>query len=164
MDNVIYQPIGILHSPYKEIEGMPIQPCGAVGVPGTVELNRDLAGGLKYIDEFSHLILVYHLHLCKGYSLEMVPFLDDSPKGIFATRVPKRPNPIGISIVKLIRREGNMLHVENVDVLDNTPLLDILDIKPYVSLFDIVEKAELGWYARAKYNVENRASDVRFKE
>jgi tRNA-Thr(GGU) m(6)t(6)A37 methyltransferase TsaA len=160
MDNVIYNPIGIIHSPYKEIEGMPIQPCGAIGVAGTVEIKHGFAGGLKDIDGFSHIILIYHFHISKRYSLEVIPFLDDHPKGIFATRAPNRPNPIGLSIVKLIKVEDNILHIEDVDILDNTPLLDI---KPYVSMFDALDQAEAGWYSKAKYNVGSRKSDLRFK-
>ena len=160
MDNVIYNPIGIIHSPYKEIEGMPIQPCGAIGVPGTVEIKHEFAGGLKDINGFSNIILIYHFHISKGYSLEIIPFLDDHPKGVFATRAPKRPNPIGLSIVKLIKVEDNILHIENVDILDNTPLLDI---KPYVSEFDALDQTEVGWYSKVKYNVRNRKSDIRFK-
>ena len=159
MDNVIYHPIGIIHSPYQQIEGMPIQPCGAIGMAGTVEINHEFAGGLKDINGFSHIFLIYHFHISKGYSLEVIPFLDDHPKGVFATRAPKRPNPIGLSIVKLIKVEDNILHIEDVDILDNTPLLDI---KPYVSEFDALDQTEVGWYSKAKYNVRKRKSDLRF--
>jgi tRNA-Thr(GGU) m(6)t(6)A37 methyltransferase TsaA len=86
--------------------------------------------------------------------------LDDRPKGVFATRAPKRPNPIGLSIVKLIKVEHNILHIENVDILDNTPLLDI---KPYVSQLDALDQTEGGWYSKSKYNVRSRMSDLRFK-
>ena len=155
-----YDPIGIIHSPYKEIEGMPIQPCAAIGVKGTVEIKDEYAGGLKDIDGFSHIILIYHFHLSKGFSLQVIPFLDDNPKGVFATRVPKRPNSIGLSIVKLVKVEDNILHIENIDILDGTPLLDI---KPYVSIFDALEQTQMGWYSTAKYNVRDKKSDLRFK-
>jgi len=160
MDEIKYDPIGIIHSPYHEIEGMPIQPCAAIGVRGTVEIKPEYAGGLKDIDGFSHLILIYHLHVTKGFSLEVIPFLDDHPKGVFATRAPKRPNAIGLSTVKLITVKDNILHIENVDTLDNTPLLDI---KPYVPQFDEQNQAQTGWYAKAKYNVRDKKSDLRFK-
>ena len=160
MDDVKYNPIGIIHSPYKKIEGMPIQSCAAIGVRGMVEIKHEYVGGLKDIDGFSHIILIYHFHLSKGFSLEVIPFLDDNPKGVFATRVPKRPNSIGLSIVKLIKIEDNILHIENIDILDNTPLLDI---KPYVSIFDALDQTEIGWYSKAKYNVRNKKSDLRFK-
>jgi tRNA-Thr(GGU) m(6)t(6)A37 methyltransferase TsaA len=90
----------------------------------------------------------------------VIPFLDDHPKGVFATRAPKRPNPIGLSIVKLINVKDNTLNIENVDILDNTPLLDI---KPYVPQFDVQDRAEMGWYSKAKYNVMGKKSDLRFK-
>jgi tRNA-Thr(GGU) m(6)t(6)A37 methyltransferase TsaA len=160
MNSVIYHPIGIIHSPYKEIEGMPIQPYGARGAKGSIEIKHEFVPGLKDIDGFSHIILLYHFHISKGYSLEVLPFLDDHPKGLFATRAPKRPNPIGLSIVRLIKVEENILHIEDVDILDNTPLLDI---KPYVSMFDALDQTEVGWYAKAKYDVRNRKSDLRFK-
>ena len=160
MDNVIYNPIGIIHSPYKVVKGMPIQPCGATGVKGSVEIKQEYVNGLKDIDGFSHIILIYHFHISKGYSLEIIPFLDDHPKGVFATRAPKRPNPIGLSIVKLIKVEDNILHIEDVDILDNTPLLDI---KPYVSIFDAPDQTEVGWYSKAKYNIRTRKSDLRFE-
>jgi tRNA-Thr(GGU) m(6)t(6)A37 methyltransferase TsaA len=160
MGDIKYNPIGIIHSPFDEIEGMPIQPCAAIGVRGTVEIKRQYAGGLRDIDGFSHIILIYHFHVSKGFSLEVIPFLDDQPKGVFATRAPKRPNPIGLSIVKLIKAEDNILHIEDVDILDNTPLLDI---KPYVSIFDALTQTEMGWYSKAKYNVMEKKSDLRFK-
>jgi tRNA-Thr(GGU) m(6)t(6)A37 methyltransferase TsaA len=160
MDKVRYHPIGIIHSPYQQIEGMPIQPWGAIGVAGSVEIKHEYVNGLKDIDGFSHIILIYHFHVSKGYLLEIIPFLDDHPKGVFATRAPKRPNPIGLSIVKLIKVEDNILHIEDVDILDNTPLLDI---KPYVSEFDALDQTEAGWYSKAKYNVRNKKSDLRFK-
>jgi tRNA-Thr(GGU) m(6)t(6)A37 methyltransferase TsaA len=160
MDEIRYSAIGIIHSPYKEIKGTPIQPCGAAGVKGSVEIKHEYVNGLKDIDGFSHIILIYHFHISKGYSLEIIPFLDDYPKGVFATRAPKRPNPIGLSIVKLIKVKDNILHIENVDILDSTPLLDI---KPYVSIFDAPDQAQIGWYSKAKYNVRNRKSDHRFK-
>jgi tRNA-Thr(GGU) m(6)t(6)A37 methyltransferase TsaA len=139
---------------------MPIQPCGATGVRGCVEIKHGYVNGLKDIDGFSHIILIYHFHISKGYSLEIIPFLDDHPKGVFATRSPKRPNPIGLSIVKLIKVEDGILHIEDVDILDNTPLLDI---KPYVSEFDALDQTESGWCSKAKHNVRNTKSDLRFK-
>ena len=160
MADVKYNPIGTIHSPYKEIEGMPIQPCAAIGVKGTVEVKPEYTRGLKDISGFSHIILIYHFHLSKGFSLEVIPFLDDNPKGVFATRVPKRPNSIGLSIVKLIKVEDNIIHIENLDILDNTPLLDI---KPYVSIFDEQHETKIGWYSKAKYDVREKKSDLRFK-
>lgn len=152
-----YKPIGIVHSPFKKAEGVPIQPKFAKGVFGTVELFDEYTGGLKDIGGFSHIILLYHLHKSKGYSLEVIPFLDSKKRGLFATRAPRRPNPIGLSVVKLISVEKNNLHIECLDIIDGTP---VLDIKPYVSEFDHRTKVKIGWLK----SVQNRAkkADDRF--
>lgn len=155
-----YKPIGIIHSPFKNIEGIPIQPSGAKGIQGRVEFHREFVDGLKDLDGFSHIILLYHFHLSKGYSLKVIPFLDDSPKGLFATRAPKRPNPIGISVVKIIRIEDNSIFVENIDIVNGTPLLDI---KPYASFLDNVENEKIGWLSKNVSNVKSIKSDERFK-
>ena len=159
-DTVVYRPVGIIHSPFKTIEGVPIQPCAAKGIQGKIEMNREYTAGLNGLSEFSHIILIYHLHLSKGLSLEVVPFLDNKSHGVFATRVPRRPNPIGISLVKMIRIEDNSIIVENIDIVDGTPLLDI---KPYVGMFDRVENATIGWYQARIDKAEMTKSDSRFK-
>ena len=92
--------IGTIHSPHKELEGMPIQPTGAKGVHGEIEIKDQYAAGLKDIEGFSHLILIYYLHECRNEALEVKPFMDDATHGVFATRAPKRPNHIGMSTVK----------------------------------------------------------------
>jgi tRNA-Thr(GGU) m(6)t(6)A37 methyltransferase TsaA len=160
MEKIAYRPIGTIHSPFKEPEEMPIQPCGAMGVSGTVELVEEYAAGLKDLDGFSHLILIYHCHLSKGYSLEVKPFLDSAPRGVFATRAPRRPNSIGLSVVKLVRIAGRTLHIENADIIDGTPLLDI---KPYVSTFDAVEEERIGWLAERVKSARHARSDERFR-
>lgn len=143
MDKTIfYKPIGTIKTPFTVVEKMPIQPSGAENVEGIIELNPEFIAGLQDLDGFSHLILIYHLHLVSGYKLSVVPFMDDKPHGIFATRSPARPNPIGISTVKLIKIEGNRLFVEGVDMLNETPLLDI---KPFFSKFDNRPGARSGW-------------------
>ena len=139
---------------------MPIQPTGALGVRGTVEIDSDYIEGLEALDGFSHLILIYHFHLSAGYSLMVKPFLDDTPHGLFATRAPKRPNPIGLSVVKLLTMEGAILHVEDVDILDGTPLLDI---KPYVPAFDARQNVRIGWLQKKAGLATNKKSDARFK-
>ena len=123
---------------------MPIQAVAAEGVEGSIELAPEYGDGLRDIEGFSHIILVYHFHLGRrSTSLTVTPFLDDEPHGLFATWSPKRPNPIGLSTVRLVRVEGLTLHVEEVDVVDGTPLLDI---KPYVPAFDVREApASDGW-------------------
>ena len=122
--SIEYEPIGIIHTPFTDLEGMPIQPAGASGGKGTVEILPEYAEGLADLDGFSHIVLLYHFHRSTGFKLRVTPFLDDQPRGLFATRAPKRPNPIGLSVVKLVKVEGPVVRVENVDVLDGTPLLD----------------------------------------
>ncbi|MGD8307439.1 MAG: tRNA (N6-threonylcarbamoyladenosine(37)-N6)-methyltransferase TrmO [Ignavibacteria bacterium] len=157
-NKINYNPIGIIHTPFKEIKGTPIQPFYAMNIKGTIELRRELTEGLKDLEGFSHIILIYHFHLSKEYSLSVVPFLDSKSHGIFATRAPRRPNPIGLSIVKLVRIENNILHIENVDVVDGTPLLDI---KPHISEFENQVLLRTGWlndkFKKAKsINADNR--------
>ena len=138
---------------------MPIQPSGAAGIHGTVELFPEFAEGLKDLDGFSHLILLYNFHQSSGYRLTVTPFLDSEPRGVFATRAPKRPNPIGLSIVRLARIQGATLDIENVDMLDGTPLLDI---KPYVPDFDHQADCRIGWLEQVRGMVGERRSDDRF--
>ena len=157
---IAFKPIGTIHSPFNDIEGMPIQPAGAQGVEGTVELDPAYGDGLADLDGFSHICLIYHLHLSRGYSLVVKPFLDDTPRGLFATRAPKRPNPIGLSVVRLLRVEGYTLHVANVDVVNGTPLLDI---KPYVPVFDAPQEVRLGWLTGKVDKSFGMQADDRFK-
>ncbi len=162
MKIVQYKPIGIINSPFKEPKGMPIQPVRAKGVSGTVELQPEYEEGLKDIEGFSHIILIYHFHLSEGYSLKVKPFLDDTLRGLFATRAPKRPNPVGVSVVRLEKIEGTTLYISNVDIVDGTPLLDI---KPYVPDFDKGEKEEvrIGWLSDKIKKATNKKSDERFR-
>lgn len=160
MKAIEYKPIGIIHSPFKELKGMPIQPVGAQGISGTIELQSEYENGLKDLEGFSHIILIYHFHLSEGYSLQIRPFLDDTPRGIFAIRAPRRPNPIGISVVRLDKIEGTTLYISNVDIVDGTPLLDI---KPYVPHFDGVENVRIGWLAKRAKRATDKRSDERFQ-
>jgi tRNA-Thr(GGU) m(6)t(6)A37 methyltransferase TsaA len=139
---------------------MPIQPSGALGIKGTVELFAEYSSGLKDIDGFSHIILVYHFHLSRGYALETRPFLDEAIHGVFATRAPARPNPIGISVVRLVGIEDNILHIEDMDIVDGTPLLDI---KPYIPDFDWREAERIGWLSVKSRRARKHKSDTRFK-
>lgn len=155
-----FTPIGIIHSPFMELEGMPIQPAGAAGVKGAVEVFENFHPALEDLDGFSHVILLYHFHRSRGFNLHLVPFMDSKPRGLFATRAPKRPNPIGISVVKLDKIEDGVLHIEGVDILDGTPLLDI---KPYVPQFEAQGEIRTGWLEKARKTVSSRKSDNRFK-
>lgn len=136
------RPIGVIHSPFTEKSETPIQPSRSQSI-GKVELFPQFADGLQDIEGFSHLILLYVFHRATEYSLQVTPFLDDQTHGLFSTRYPCRPNPIGLSIVRLISRDANVLEIEGVDVLDGTPLLDI---KPYMPEFDIRQNVRAGWY------------------
>jgi tRNA-Thr(GGU) m(6)t(6)A37 methyltransferase TsaA len=160
MNPIYYTPIGIIRSPFKEPAGMPIQAVAAKGVAGVIELDPSYQAGLQDIDGFSHLTLLYHLHLIQSSSLTVTPFLDDQPHGVFATRSPKRPNPIGLSTVRLVRVEGWRLHIEDVDVVDGTPLLDI---KPYVPAFDAREAVSIGWFEKNVDQVYHVKADQRFR-
>jgi tRNA-Thr(GGU) m(6)t(6)A37 methyltransferase TsaA len=161
VNDIRYKPIGIIHSPFKEPKGTPIQPAGAKGINGTVEMFPEYAEGLKDIEGFSHIILLYHFHLCKGAALIAKPYLDNEAHGVFAMRGPSRPNPIGISVVCLVKVEGNVLHIQDVDIVDGTPLLDI---KPYVPEFDIREVARIGWLANKVHKLSQSKDDGRFAE
>jgi len=158
--NINFQSIGIIHSPFKTLEGMPIQPAGARGVKGTVDIFNDFCAGLKDLDGFSHIFLLYYFHESRGYQLNVVPYMDTEPRGLFATRAPKRPNPIGLSVVKLDKIDNATLYIQNIDVLDGTPLLDI---KPYVPDFDAHTNVRIGWLEQVRKNVTEQRSDSRFK-
>jgi len=160
LDPLLCHPIGVIHTPFKELENMPIQPSGAAGIRGTVDLYSEFADGLKDLDGFSHLILLYRFHESRGYKLTVTPFLDSEPRGVFATRAPKRPNPIGLSVVRLVQIRECSLDVENVDILDGTPLLDI---KPYVPEFDHQENCRIGWLEKARGVAKGKQSDDRFR-
>ncbi len=138
----IIHPIGVIHSPFTEKEQTPIQASRSQAI-GLVEVFPEFEEGLKDIEGLSHIYLLYAFHESSGYILRVKPFLDNCEHGLFATRYPKRPNPIGISIVRLISRQANKLTVEGVDVLDGTPLLDI---KPYIPDFDLRREVRTGWY------------------
>jgi tRNA (adenine37-N6)-methyltransferase len=156
-----FKPIGIVHTPFKKLQGMPIQPTGAVGVKGQIEIFPELNDGLKDLDGFSHIILLYNFHKVKESKLKVIPFLDKKVRGVFATRAPRRPNAIGLSIVKLVEINGNIIQIENVDILDGTPLLDI---KPYIPHVDQQEVLKLGWLENKTERFEKQISDERFIE
>ena len=161
MEKIEFNFIGIIYSPFENLEGMPIQPIGAEGIKGEIHLNKKLISGLKDLKDFSHLTLIYYLHKVNGYSLEVKPFLDDEYHGIFATRSPKRPNAIGVSVVKLDSIKKNIIHISNIDVLNGTPLLDI---KPYVPQLyeDSCKNLKIGWFKEKHVNAKTTKADNRF--
>lgn len=160
MNEITFEPIGTIHSPFDNLYGMPIQPSAAQGVRGHILINEDLTDGLADLDGFSHIYLLFHLHLSQSYDLKVVPFLDDQPRGVFSTRAPKRPNPIGLSVVKLIRITRNRIDIENVDIINGTPLLDI---KPFVPQMEDAGHCEVGWLSEHLKDINRKKSDQRFK-
>ena len=157
--NIPFHPIGIIHSPFHDLAGMPIQPTSDASAAGTLEIFPEFVPGLKDLDGFSHLILLYHLHQAGPAKLEVTPFLDSQPHGVFATRAPTRPNAIGLSVVKLTRIDDCILYVDQLDILDGTPLLDI---KPYIPEFDYRPEAHTGWLKDARESFKQIKSDNRF--
>ena len=157
--DIIYHPIGVAKTPFKMLDGMPIQPSRAQGTQGAIEVSAEYVAGLKDLSGFSHILVVSHLHLMTPGNLVVVPFLDTEPRGIFATRAPRRPNAIGISVFRLASVDGSYVHILDVDLVDGTP---ILDIKPYVPEFDARTDASIGWYANAARKGSPVVSDKRF--
>ena len=160
MSEIVFHPIGVIHSPFSEPAGTPIQPTAGTGVEGRVELYREYVGGLKDLDGFSHIILLYHCHLTRGYSLLVQPYMDGNKRGMFATRIPSRPNSIGLSIVRLTEIDENVLHIQDLDIVDGTPLLDI---KPYVPEFDGREGCRIGWLSDKIQGLPTVRSDGRLR-
>ena len=159
MTEIRYKPIGVIRTPFSSPEGTPIQPAAAQGIVGRVELDPGVVDGLKDLEGFSHVILIYHFHEAKTASLRAKPYMDSVERGVFATRSPARPNAIGISVLRLLGIEGNVLCVENVDIVDGTPLLDI---KPYVPQFDGADDVRIGWLKDSIEKLEQTRDDGRF--
>lgn len=154
-----YQAIGYLETPFPDPEGAPIQPSGAAGVKGRLRLLPEFAPGLADLAGFSHIIVLYHLHKIRGFELAVTPFLDNATRGLFATRAPRRPNPVGLSVVRLTGVEDNVLLLENVDMLDGSP---VIDLKPYVPAFDSWPEAASGWLEGQAGKAESLRADRRF--
>jgi tRNA (adenine37-N6)-methyltransferase len=142
---IVMKPIGVIHTRFEAQAGTPIQASVAAGIEGTIDLDPALADGLSDLDGFSHVILIYAFHAARGFDLRLTPYLDTEEHGVFATRAPRRPNPIGISVVRLLGIEGPTVRVADVDMLDGTPLLDI---KPFIPDFDHRQEVRTGWYGR----------------
>lgn len=138
----IFKAIGIIRSEHNDPAAVPIQPVYAGGCVGRAEVFPEYEGGLLDLEGFSHIYLLYHFHRAAPALLRVQPFLQDKERGIFATRSPRRPNPLGMSLVRLVGVEGNVLHLDGVDILDGTPLLDI---KPYTARFDHIATERNGW-------------------
>jgi len=161
MEEIIIKPIGTIFTPHTTIKNMPIQPLAAKGIKGYIKLLPEYTEGLKDLEGFSHITLVYHFHKISGYELVVTPFMDTENHGIFACKAPKRPNAIGISTVKLIGIKDNIIHIEQVDMLDETPLIDI---KPFYPRYDNRLNAKTGWLEKFRnISVDKLRSDERFK-
>lgn len=153
------KPIGVIRSPFQTLENMPIQPKGAYDIEGEVIVDPLYVNGLADLEGFSHIYLIYHFHKAGRTELRVTPFMDTCTRGVFSTRSPLRPNHIGLSIVELLQVVDNRLIVRGVDVLDDTPLLDI---KPYIAQFDSVETSRSGWLCGDEHDVAAKRSDSRF--
>jgi tRNA-Thr(GGU) m(6)t(6)A37 methyltransferase TsaA len=151
------KPIGTIGTPFREATGTPIQPSRCGGAKGPVEVFPEYAGGLKDLDGFERIWLIYWFDRVREPRLLVTPFLDDRERGVFATRAPSRPNAIGMSAVRLLQVVGNTLEVADVDILNGTPLLDI---KPYVPEFDCYSLEKSGWLEHAP--VRRSVADGRF--
>ncbi|MES9909065.1 MAG: tRNA (N6-threonylcarbamoyladenosine(37)-N6)-methyltransferase TrmO [Candidatus Thiodiazotropha sp.] len=151
--------IGTIHTEYSSLKNMPIQPMGAGNTIGRIVLHKEFQDGLIDLAGFSHIYLIYLFHLSNSYNLLVQPFLDDKVHGVFATRAPRRPNPIGISIVKITSIHCNVIEIEGADIVDGTPLLDI---KPYIKQFDRIEHSRSGWLNSSADEVRNKKSDNQF--
>jgi tRNA-Thr(GGU) m(6)t(6)A37 methyltransferase TsaA len=158
-ESITLTPIGIIHTPFQSVEGVPIQPAGGSDVTGTVEIKAEYEEGLDGLGGFSHVILLYTFHLSQGYSLTVKPFLDDETHGVFATRAPRRPNPVGLSVVRLVAVAGCTLEIQGVDMVDGTPLLDV---KPFVPQFDVPSVERVGWLEKRLERLEQVRADRRF--
>ena len=151
--------IGVIRSPFTDLVEMPIQPRAAANTEGEVVVENRYEEGLQDIEGFSHIYLIYSFHQAERIEMKVIPFMDSIPRGVFATRSPLRPNHIGLSLVELIERKGNVLRIRGVDVLDDTPLLDI---KPYIAQFDQVENSRSGWLTASQEEIAKKRSDKRF--
>lgn len=158
---VEYKAIGKIKTEFKDPQGTPIQPKVDKKTQGKIELFKEYQDGLLDLEGFSHLILLYHCHKAGQYLLKVKPFMENKEHGIFSIRAPSRPNSIGLSIVRLEKIEGSTLYIKEVDILDNTPLLDI---KPYVPEFDNRKDVKIGWLEKNIEKLSFTKDDGRFAE
>jgi tRNA-Thr(GGU) m(6)t(6)A37 methyltransferase TsaA len=160
-NQIIIEPIGVIHTPHEQIEGMPVQPAGAAGFTGKAVLKKEYVEGLTDLEGFSHATLIYHFHRTEGHLLTLVPFMDTKPHGVFATRSPKRPNHIGMSTVRILSIEGDTVTFDGADMLNGTPLIDV---KPYYPKYDSPPDTKSGWLDTAAHaHCSQVRSDNRFK-
>lgn len=156
---VSFTPIGVIHSPFKEQKGTPIQPRFARDARGEVHVNHEYVEALADLDGFERIWLLFHIHRAGTWRPKVIPYRDTVERGLFATRSPSRPAPIGLSAVRLLAIAGNVLTVEGLDMLDGTPLLDV---KPYVPSFDAYPDSQAGWFDQSISRSEQ--ADKRFEK
>ena len=140
--DIVFRPIGVVRSAHTDPSRTPIQPRYAKDIEGRIEIYPEYEEGLTDVEGFSHIVVLFHLHRARSARLMVIPFMDTTPRGVFATRSPSRPNPIGMSVVRLLRREGRVLHIADVDMLDGTP---VIDIKPHIARFGADDPVSSGW-------------------
>lgn len=148
MEEIVYKPIGLIHTPFNDLSTVPMQSVKARNIDGYIEIYPEYAEGLKDLEGFSHLIILFHMHKVKDFSLIVKPEISSKMRGVFSTRSPKRPNPIGLTVVKLIKIEGSIIRIRGVDMLDSTPLLDV---KPYIPELDSIPRAKIGWLSNFNF-------------
>lgn len=154
--------IATIKSPFCNLQNMPVQPSGAKDTYATVEFKKEFTEGLKDLDGFSHIYLIYYFHKVESHELSVVPFNDktNTLRGVFSTRTPMHPNSIGLSVVELVSVKGNIVTIKGIDILDGTPLLDI---KPYIENFDkVYGEVKSGWMKSSSEEVSSMRSDERF--
>ena len=159
MDEIKFKAIGIIHTPFPEPVGVPIQSIAGKGIEGTIEIFEEFEEGLSDTEGFSHLQLIFYLHKAWKSDLKVIPFMDEVYRGVFSTRSPNRPNPIGLSIVELVKRDKNILYIRDLDIVDGTPLLDI---KPYIPESDIRKTDRIGWLKNKIDKMTDLRDDGRF--
>lgn len=158
--DIHFKSIGVVHSPYKTVENMPVQTSASKDVEAEIEIFEQYKEGISDLEGFSHIYVIFFLNMVREPKLKVIPFLDTVERGIFATRSPARPNPVGLSLVELVSVNENILKIRGVDMLDGTP---VIDIKPYVPDFEICENVRKGWFEGNTYKAEKILSDERFK-
>ena len=158
---ITFEPIGIVHSPFTDLANMPIQPTGEKTAAGTLEIYAPYCEALADLDGFSHIYALYFFHKVNGWKPKVVPFLDKQPRGLFSTRAPRRPNPVGLSLLRILSIDGCRINVAGLDILDGTPLLDI---KPYIPAFEEPQDLRIGWLEGHSEQVKSQKSDRRFED
>ncbi len=161
ISNITLKPIGVIHSSFKEPASMPIQSSGVSDAKGHIEIFPEFVDGIRDLNGFSHIYVLFYFHLSQSYNLTPIPFLDTVPRGLFSTRAPRRPNPIGLSIVTIEDIKDNIIQISGIDMVDKTPLLDI---KPFIPNFEPKDNVRTGWMTKSPEEILKKKSDERFIE